>query len=407
MSAELIKSYPLHKRLLYGLLPALLIHLSIGSVYAWTMLVGDISKAIGSPACEVHWAFSLAIFFLGMSAALGGKLSERNLTLSAGLSTFMFISGLIVAGFGVTIKSQFLLILGYGCIMGIGLGVGYMTPIKNVMLWFPKSNGMAIGSTILGFGFSGSIAALLINWLLKSYSPNIVLYSLAAIYLIPMVIGTVLIKRPDDYVREEASKDNNINSSIKDIFTFAFIIMWMMMLLNITAGLAIIGNAKQILLDSVVYKPNTIISIIFLMGIFNGAGRLLLSSSTDSMKKKYRIYYWIFGIPVVVMSLYTYLPDMIPKILLASTLMYGAGFSCLPIIIKERFGIHNLSVLHGSILTAWGIAGLIGNNIGEFILNNVSINALFHILTTFYISGTVLVILLSKDNERINKYKPI
>lgn len=406
MSAELIKSYPLHKRLLYGLLPALLIHLSIGSVYAWTMLVGDVSKAIGSPIADVHWAFSLAIFFLGMSAAFGGKLSERSLTLSAALSTFMFISGLIVAGFGVTIKSQFLLLLGYGCIMGIGLGIGYITPVKNVILWFPNSNGLAVGSTILGFGLSGSMATLLINWLSKSYSPNVILYSLAAVYIIPMVLGTILIRRPDDYVKDD--KEDNVINGLREVFSFRFIIIWFIMLSSITAGLALIGNAKQIMLDSIVYKPPTILGIIFLMGIFNGAGRLLLSSSTDRMGegKKYRIYYWIFGMPVLVMSLYTYLPDIVPKVLLVSTLMYGAGFSCLPIIIKEKFGMSNLSFLHGLILTSWAIAGLIGNNLGELLLSNFGINTLFHVLTTIYLLGFVLVTMLSKKSK--NSYnKPI
>lgn len=392
--ATLIKSYSVSDRLLHGLIPALLIHLSIGSVYSWTMLVGRVSLEMNSSPHIIHWAFSLAIFFLGMSAAFGGKLSERNITMSAGLSTFMFITGLVVAGFGVLIKSTTILLLGYGCIMGIGLGIGYITPVKNIMLWYPKSNGIAVGATILGFGLSSSVSSILISELSKDYPADIVLFSLASIYLVPMMLGTILIKRPDGYSDKNPKK---IDYNLKEVFSIQFFTIWLIMLLSITAGLAIIGNAQQIMVKSTVFKPHVIVGILFLMGLFNGAGRLLLSSSTDRMKRKSRIYYWIFGLPILALSLYSYIPDMIPKILLISTFMYGAGFSCLPIIIKEKFGLRNLSILHGLALTSWAVAGLIGNQLGDFIIGNYGINELFIILTSMYLLGFILTYKLSRE----------
>lgn len=113
-----------------GALPAVCIHISIGSVYAWSLLVARISEHLGKPQSKVQFAFSLAIFFLGMSAAFGGKLVEKNIHKSSLISAFCFSSGLLITALAVYIKSLVLIYIGYGCIMGIGLGVGYITPVK-------------------------------------------------------------------------------------------------------------------------------------------------------------------------------------------------------------------------------------------------------------------------------------
>ena len=119
-----------------GALPALLIHISIGSVYAWSLFVTRIADHIGKTQSSVQFAFSLAIFFLGMSAAFGGKIVEKNIHKSSLISCLCFCSGLLLTGLTVYLKSLPLIYIGYGCLMGIGLGTGYITPIKTLMLWF-------------------------------------------------------------------------------------------------------------------------------------------------------------------------------------------------------------------------------------------------------------------------------
>lgn len=393
----LVKDYPLHKRLIHGLLPALLIHLSIGSVYSWTMLVDKISSTLNCSSGLTQWAFSLAIFFLGISAAFGGRLSERNLTMSAASSTIMFISGLIVTGLGLTIGSIFVTLLGYGCIMGIGLGIGYITPIKNVMTWFPKSSGLAIGSTILGFGLSSSIASWIINSMLD-YSANIILFILASIYVIPMFLGTILIKRPDGFVDREKNFTSIFN--LREIRSLPFVLIWFIMLLSISSGLALIGNSNQIMAKFTILKVDTILIILILMGLFNGLGRLIVSSATDRLKVKSKIYYSIMGFPILFILAHFYAPDTIPKILLVSSFMYGAGFSCLPIILREKFGIDNLSVIHGLELTAWAVAGLIGNRSGDYLLTEYGVETLLGVLLSLYSLGFILTYILIKTNYK-------
>ena len=131
-----------------GALPAVLIHISIGSVYAWSLFVKPISDYIGQSQTKVQFAFSLAIFFLGMSAAFGGKIVEKNIHKSSLISCLCFCSGLILTSFAIRYKQLPLIYLGYGCLMGIGLGTGYITPVKTLMLWFKDNKGLATGISV-------------------------------------------------------------------------------------------------------------------------------------------------------------------------------------------------------------------------------------------------------------------
>ena len=128
-----------------GALPAVLIHISIGSVYAWSLFVKPISQYINKSESSVQFAFSLAIFFLGMSAAFGGKIVEKNIKRSSLISCLCFCSGLLLTSIAIYLKSLFLVYIGYGVLMGIGLGVGYITPVKTLMLWFKEHKGLATG----------------------------------------------------------------------------------------------------------------------------------------------------------------------------------------------------------------------------------------------------------------------
>ena len=155
----------LNNKWIRGAIPALLIHCSIGSVYCWSLFKNDISTLMGIETPE--WAFSLAIFFLGMSAAFGGKLVEKNVTKSALVSTILFVIGMIGTGIAIQLGLPWLVYLSYGCIMGIGLGIGYLTPVKTLMMWFSENKGLATGIAITGFGLAKVIASPLIDYLLS------------------------------------------------------------------------------------------------------------------------------------------------------------------------------------------------------------------------------------------------
>ena len=153
-----------------GAIPALLIHCSIGSVYAWSLFVNPIAQEISKSQSSVQFAFSLAIFFLGMSAAFGGRLVEHNIKKSLLISTLTFVSGIFLTGISIMYKSLIGIYLSYGCLMGIGLGIGYITPIKTLMMWFSDNKGLGTGIAITGFGFASAIASPLITFLLTHFS---------------------------------------------------------------------------------------------------------------------------------------------------------------------------------------------------------------------------------------------
>ncbi len=150
-----------------GAIPALLIHCSIGTVYCWSLVKDQLLISLNSDKSVLEWSFSLAIFFLGMSAAFFGKLVEKNVKLSGFISTACFTLGMIGTGISISLNSIIGVLLSYGCIMGIGLGVGYLTPVKTLMMWFKEHKGLATGIAITGFGLAKVIASPIIQYLLS------------------------------------------------------------------------------------------------------------------------------------------------------------------------------------------------------------------------------------------------
>ena len=218
-----------------AVLPALLIHCSIGTVYCWSLFKGDIASYIGKSVGEVEWAFSLAIFVLGMSAAFGGKFVEKDIHKSSLLAALFFVVGMAGTGFFIYQKSLIGIYISYGIVMGIGLGIGYLTPVKTLMLWFEKQKGLATGLAVAGFGLAKVIASPLMEKLLGERNSEGILvnptniytmfYILAGIYLVMMFIGHLLLKKPAGY--EEESVQSKSFSYRKVLTNKTFIGIWL------------------------------------------------------------------------------------------------------------------------------------------------------------------------------------
>lgn len=238
-----------------AVIPALLIHCSIGTVYCWSLFKGDIASYIGKPVSEVEWAFSIAIFVLGMSAAFGGKFVEKDIHKSSLLAAMFFVAGMAATGFFIYQKSLIGIYISYGVVMGIGLGIGYLTPVKTLMLWFKEQKGLATGLAVAGFGLAKVIASPLMEKLLGNRNSEGVLvdptniytmfYILAAIYLVMMVIGHLILKKPAGY--EEENIEMRSFSYRRVLTNKTFIGIWLMFYINITCGLALISQEKGIL----------------------------------------------------------------------------------------------------------------------------------------------------------------
>ena len=377
-------------------IPAVLLHCAIGSVYSFSLFAKPISEYIGDSQSAVQFAFSLAIFFLGMSAAFGGAIVEKNIHRSTTISTVCFCSGLLVTALAIHLKSLILLYIGYGFIMGIGLGIGYLSPVKTLMLWFKDNKGLATGISVCAFGFASTVASPIITYLLARVSLPMVFIILAAIYVVPMTIAHFLLHKPNGWVEPQVNTDFHIKEYLRDK---KFISIWIFFFLNITCGLALIPIASPLMTELGV-KPTLIALVVSIMGIFNGAGRLIFSAISDKLKKRIHIYYLIFLISIVIaiLSIISYSFSMVALIIISAC--YGAGFSCVAPLLADIWGMKNVSKIHGQILSAWACAGLCGNQLAMFIQRSTG-----SYMNVFKVTAVLYLIALAVAFINLNKTK--
>ncbi len=388
--------------------PALLIHCSIGTVYCWSTFKNAIAEKIGMDAFSVGWAFSLAIFFLGMSAAFMGKMVEKDIHKSSLLSCICFTVGMIGTGLFIEFTSGVFALIGifvcYGCIMGIGLGVGYLTPVKTLMLWFSDNKGLATGISIMGFGLAKAIATPIMEAIQKSLGITWMFYILGGVYFVMMMLGHFLLKKPDGWVESDEAND-----SFKPMSMFknkTFLGIWIMFFINIHCGLALISYEKQIL--ELVFGVGAVAIAVVpsVTAAFNALGRIGYSTVSDKMKERNTVYKIIF-ISCIAVSLVACLTGAITggygvailgaiviALLIIVNLGYGGGFSTLPALLSERFGMETISKIHGLALSAWAIAGLTGNNMSAVILNASGNNYNLILIATTILYAVALAVCL-------------
>jgi OFA family oxalate/formate antiporter-like MFS transporter len=399
-------------------IPALLIHCSIGTVYCWSLLKGGIAEYIGRPKSEVEWAFSLAIFCLGMSAAFAGKIVERDIHKASLIAAVCFAAGMAGTGFFIQQKSLIGIFLSYGVLMGIGCGIGYLSPVKTLMLWFKNNKGLATGIAVAGFGLAKVIASPIIEMLLGATNSDGTLadpsrlyklfYILAVVYFIMMFAGHLLLKKPADWVEVSAQAKG---THTLDIFkNKTFIGIWLMFYLNITCGLALISQEKD-LLHSIGF--GAIATISSLTAIFNAGGRLGFSAFADRLKDRNTIYIWIFGLSIGATTI-TLLANgvdnaIVPLIILLLCVInagYGGGFSSLPPLLADRFGMETISTVHGLTLSAWALAGLSGNQLSALIIAKTGSynNVLYAILAMYAVAFFISAFLLRAKSDQKKRH---
>ena len=364
-----------------AVLPAFLLAVSVGQIYAFTNFSSEIAAHIGRTQQQVQWAFSLGIFFLGMGAAFFGKIVEKNIRLSTIIGTTLFLSGLLVTEFGVVSKSLVLVYLGYGFLIGLGTGVIYISPVKTMMLWFPEHKAIAAALPIISFGLGSTLSTILfsgIHWGtpgssvavfqlrgFMEYGITNVFHAYAIFYAVPMVAACFLLKKPKIQVQSFGHGIPSLEFSYLQLFQNRFFWQaWFFMFLNISAGLCLIPLAKQMMSSPDVYGDNAklITWIVALSGLMNGGGRFLFAWWSDRLAKRINILLFILSISAGVMTL-SFWPPVIGIALLVINACYGAGFSVIPAILADHYGMTNISKIHGAVLSAWGFAGLAGNQV--------------------------------------------
>ena len=364
------------KRFFSSVLPAFLLAVSVGQIYAFTNFSSEIAAHIGETQKSVQFAFSLGIFFLGMGAAFFGKIVEKNIRLSTIIGTTLFLAGLLVTELGVVAKSLALVYLGYGFLIGLGTGVIYISPVKTMMLWFPKNKAIAAALPIISFGLGSTLSTILfsgIHWGapdasvvafrgFMDYGITRVFYAYAIFYAVPMVAACFLLKKPKPQAQISGNGVPLHAFRYADLARNRFFWQsWLFMFLNISAGLCLIPLAKQMMKTSVVgYSEGVVTTVIALCGLMNGGGRFLFAWWSDRLARRINIMLLILSISAGIMTL-SFWPPMIGIALLVINACYGAGFSVIPAILADHFGMTNISKIHGAVLSAWGFAGLAGN----------------------------------------------
>ena len=373
-------------------IPALLLHFSIGTVYCWSIFSQEIADYIGFSKAATEWAFSFAIFFLGMSAAFLGNVVEKDIHKSSLIATITFALGMAGTGFfiyyGGNHPGSVLALVGiyicYGFIMGVGLGTGYLSPVKTLMLWFEDKKGLATGLAVAGFGGAKAIASPIMQALLANLGEGGIykmFYILAAVYFVMMFVGHLLLAKPEGWHEpQKKEKGQGIMATIKTRPVSNYVGIWLMFYINITCGLALISQEKMIVkcigLAGVVGVISTV------SAIFNAGGRLGFSAWADHLKDRNTIYKLIFVLSIVFTGAVMLTGGikngegnmLLVVLVLALIFMvnagYGGGFSNVPTLLSDHYGMGSISAIHGITLSAWAFAGLTGNQIATLIVSN-------------------------------------
>ncbi|VXB07044.1 OFA family MFS transporter [Nocardioides sp. AX2bis] len=375
---------------------ALAVHLCIGQVYATSVYKSALTAHFDSSLTAIGFIFSIAIVMLGLSAALFGTWVDRNGPRAAmAASATFWVTGFLVAALGISLDQLWLVYVGYGVIGGIGLGIGYISPVSTLIKWFPDRPGLATGMAIMGFGGGALIASPLSGRLMalydSSYDPTdattvpsgqavaLLFVTLAVIYAVFMSFGAATIRVPAEgwtpdgwdpsVVKKQKMVTTNSVSAANAVKTPQFWLLWIVLFCNVTAGIGILEQASPMIQDFFREGETSTVAaaaaagFVGLLSIFNMAGRFVWSSTSDVIGRKpiYMIYLGVGIALYLVLALFGSTSTVVFVITAAVIIsFYGGGFATIPAYLRDLFGTYQVGAIHGRLLTAWSAAGVAG-----------------------------------------------
>jgi len=417
---------------------ALAIHLSIGMAYGFSVFWLPLSKELGVKVSTLGWMFTLFFVFLGSSAAIFGRWVEQAGPRKAGVAAaFCWGGGLMIAALGVHLHQIILLWVGAGVIGGCGLGLGYISPVSTLIKWFPDRRGMATGMAIMGFGGGAMIGSPLANLLMNHFKTETTtgvsqtFLVMGIIYFVAMLAGAFGYRLPpsnwepagwnpaDRPADAMITRDQvPVNQAWR---TPQFWLLWMVLCMNVSAGIGVIGMASPMLqevfggrligvsgslkeLSAAQAGAVATIGAGFaaLLSLFNIAGRIFWASMSDYIGRK-RTYLIFFLLGILLYSLAplagrTGSIALFVAIFCVILTMYGGGFATIPAYLADLFGTLHVGAIHGRLLTAWSVAGILGpvlvNYIREFQISRGIPNAQAYNTTMYILAGLLVVGLL-------------
>ncbi|HKL36408.1 MAG TPA: OFA family MFS transporter [Salegentibacter sp.] len=395
---------------------AVFIHISIGAAYAYSVYTQPLVETKGWSMASVTTAFTIMMVLGGGSAALFGKFVERSGPgKSAMLAAILFGLGQAGSGFAISMDSLTGFLLSYGLLSGLGLGIGYIAPISTLVKWFPDKRGLATGMAVLGFGTGALLTAPVAASLIGSIGISSTFYILGASYFILMIIGASYIAPPPkDWMpagMKEAvkagtrsiKKDLTQATSGEAVRTKHFWMLWTMMLINTSAGIMMISVASPMAQNIVGLSAAAAATMVGLMGVFNGGGRLGWAAASDyiSRPKVFIIFFIIQLIAFITLPIIT--SAFIFQIFIFLVVScYGGGFSNLPAFIGDLFGTKELGAIHGYLLTTWSLGGLIGPTlVSQIYTRTGSYIPVFYVFTGLIIIALIISILLDRSIQKV------
>ena len=381
-------------------LSAIGIHICIGSVYAWSVLTKPIMEAMGFSLKDVTWTFSLAILFLGLSAGFLGSYVEKYGPRKSGLvSATFFCLGMLGTALALTQNSMTLMYLFYGVVGGIGLGVGYITPVSTLVKWFPNNRGLATGLAIMGFGFASLIAGPEMQILIAKYGLINNFLILGCVYFVVMVASALYLEPPKT-IDTSATTKHTVNqpavtgpqyTAKEAMHTWKFAALWWIFFTNITCGIGLLAVASPMAQEVIKMSPLEAASMVGIIGLLNGGGRIAWSTLSDYIGRR-NTYVLFFLIQIVAFYMLASVTDsfLFQALIYIIITCYGGGFSCMPAYLSDLFGTKQLSAIHGRILTAWGLAGIVG----PLLLSLIYERTHSYSLTLYFFSGCFVLSLI-------------
>ena len=417
---------PLPNRWLIACMGTLL-QVALGTVYAWSFFQKPVMTACHWSNTQAAGAFSLAIFFLGLAAAWGGinlpRFGPQRLAMTGGA---LFGVGYLLGAYALARHSVPLFYLGYGMIGGIGLGLGYVTPVATAAKWFPDRKGTVTGMVVMGFGFGALVMSKLLAPALMLWTGGNLVTVFTALGLVMIVVtlpaGYCLVNPPAGYLpegfvapAEVMGKDGLTTMTPRDgLFSWRFLLMWIVFFLNINVGIMFISFQSPLLQDllkrtmdgALVGQPQVIAglaasgaTLIAISSLFNGIGRFFWGGLSDRIGRA-MTFRLILGsqLPVFIALIYVTNPVVFSVLVCYVLLCYGGGFGTMPSFVQEVFGSKLMPVIYGVILTAWGFAGVTGPQIVAFLKDHAPKDAAhfaFAIAAGMLLTGVVITLFLN------------
>ena len=402
---------------------ALAVHLSIGQVYGFSVFNLPMTKIIGITESApgdwnlptLGWIFSSAIAFLGISAAVFGKWVEREGPRKAMfVASLCFSGGFFISALGIYLHQIALIYLGYGVLGGIGLGIGYISPVSTLIKWFPDRPGMATGMAIMGFGGGAIIGSPLGKALMDRFKSETsvgvwqTFVIMGILYLCLMIFGAFIVRvpapgwQPQGYIPSTQPQKLVTTANVtadNAIKTRQFWLLWIVLCTNVTAGIGVLSQASPMIQEMFGVNADAGAGFIVLLSLFNLGGRFFWASVSDFIGRK-ATYMIFFGLG---MLLYALVPTAgnLGSILLFNIgfciimTMYGGGFATIPAYLRDMFGTMQVGAIHGRLLTAWSVAGILGpvlvNYIREYQIGNGVPKAQAYTVTMYIMVGVLLI----------------